>query len=331
MRCGYATGLFHDPVRQAWTGDGPRPIRWSAWYPTLGDAEAVAPETFFDLGAVLPDAPIDPTPRPVVLLSHGTGGVAESLAWLARALVGQGYIVIGVNHHGNTGAEPYLAAGFLCWWERATDLSRMLDHLTTAGPFKAMIDPARVACVGFSLGGYTALSLAGARTSMEVFNTWAASLDVPMTGPKEFLNLTDQFDDLMAGDAVFQATWARHDADYADPRITSFVSIAAAPPVRGFTGASVAGITQPVTLIASGADTEAPRDQCSDWLADQNPGFAYHDVGDLVGHYTFLNYPRRAALKDRMEIFQDHPTVVREDVWAATSQIVMDALARDLT
>lgn len=52
---------------------------------------------------------------PVVLLSHGTGGTAASLGWLAHGLAAAGYVVLGVDHHGNTASEPYRAEGFLSW------------------------------------------------------------------------------------------------------------------------------------------------------------------------------------------------------------------------
>jgi hypothetical protein len=36
---------------------------------------------------------------PLVMLSHGTGGGAATLAWLAETLASNGYIVVAVNHH----------------------------------------------------------------------------------------------------------------------------------------------------------------------------------------------------------------------------------------
>jgi dienelactone hydrolase len=37
--------------------------------------------------------------RPLVVLSHGTGGGAAGMAWLAETLASNGYIVAAVNHH----------------------------------------------------------------------------------------------------------------------------------------------------------------------------------------------------------------------------------------
>ncbi|MEM7643826.1 MAG: hypothetical protein AAF366_15030, partial [Pseudomonadota bacterium] len=128
------------------------------------------PSGVFDPGDVTLDAPLAPGgPFPVTLLSHGTGGTAESLGWLARALSKAGHVVPGANQHGNTGLEPYRPEGFLCWWERAPDLSILLTRLGESDVFVGHLDMGRVSAVGFSLGGYTALALVGERTSFAAF------------------------------------------------------------------------------------------------------------------------------------------------------------------
>lgn len=86
---------------------------------------------------------------------------ATSLGWLAQRLAAAGYIVLGVDHHGNTASETYRAEGFLCWWERPRDLTVALDIVAESGPFAGRLDLADITCVGFSLGGYTALSAFG--------------------------------------------------------------------------------------------------------------------------------------------------------------------------
>ena len=112
-KVGWRQGMLADPMRPAWSGDGPRPIRWSAWYPADPAAEAILvgmpPDApLYLLGELARDAPpIAATERfPVVLLSHGTGGTAASLGWLARRLAAAGWVVLGIDHHGNTASEP---------------------------------------------------------------------------------------------------------------------------------------------------------------------------------------------------------------------------------
>ena len=89
-RVGYNVGIIEDPERQAWRADVPRPLNWAAWYPASPDAMPrelfIGPPgaELFTMGAVARGADMsrDQERWPVVLLSHGTGGTAQSLAWL---------------------------------------------------------------------------------------------------------------------------------------------------------------------------------------------------------------------------------------------------------
>ena len=201
--CGYQEGLLTDPSRSNWQNDGPRPIAWRAWYPTGEEAPVTSfSYSTFEMGAVALDAPVSSPRLPVVLLSHGTGGTAESLGWLARSLAAEGYVVLGVNHHGNTAAEPYRAEGFLCWWDRAADLSCLLTSLSD-GAFADALDLDQVYAVGFSLGGYSVLSLAGARTSLEAFDKWRQIAGIATEGPAEFPDAGSQIPKLLETSEVF--------------------------------------------------------------------------------------------------------------------------------
>ena len=51
--------------------------------------------------------------------------------------------------------------GFTLGWERAVDLSKVLDGMLADPEFGPRIDPHRVGAAGFSYGGYTVLELAG--------------------------------------------------------------------------------------------------------------------------------------------------------------------------
>ncbi|MEM8838379.1 MAG: alpha/beta fold hydrolase [Pseudomonadota bacterium] len=328
--CGYRTGLITDPARSNWQQDGARPIAWSAWYPADEPLSIEPPpESFFALGDVALNAPVKETGRlPVVLLSHGTGGTAESLGWLARFLANEGYVVLAANHHGNTGLEPYRAEGFLCWWERAADLSLLLSALDEDSIFKGRLDRDDVSAVGFSLGGYTVLALAGARTFMETFQAWQKGCGIEETGPKEFPDVGNNVPELLKTSDAFRQSWERQSDDYRDQRVRAVVAIAAAPPVRAFSRKSVAEIACPVTLLTGGADQEAPTLHCADWLTAQNSAFKHYDLGDHVGHYTFLEFPSDRSLIGREEIFTDHKSVQRRDIHQRAADLVLRGIAR---
>ena len=326
--CGYQNGLCHDPNRQNWQQTGNRPIAWSAWFPTSETPKINAQtDQFFDLGDIATDAlPSGSHKLPVVLLSHGTGGTAESLGWLARSLALDRYLVIAANHHGNSGIEPYRAEGFLCWWERAADMSVLLDHLNADGPFQDRLDLDRVSAVGFSLGGYAVLSLAGAVTALDEFERWQAQSGITMGGPREFPDAADQIPHLMQTSSAFQNSMKNHGKSYLDTRVRAIVAIAPAPTVRALSESSVCNISLPTTILTGGADQEAPNEHCVDWLTSINPRFQHTDMGPNVGHYTFLGFPADRTLIGKEPIFTDHPSVDREKLHSQVSRLVRAAI-----
>ena len=326
MCVGYQTGRIIDPNRRNWEDRGPRPIAWSAWYPTDGGTGTSPPEAMFDPGDACWNATVKDGLHPVVLMSHGTGGTAESMGWLARALAAAGYVVLAPNHHGNTGLEPYAAPGFLCWWERALDMQLLLTRLAeNEGPFAGHLDVSRVAAVGFSLGAYTVLALAGARTDMALFEAWCDETGTVMGGPREFPNAADQLAELKAQSTPFNAAWARQSENVRDDRIRAVVAIAPPPPVRGFVPLWVATVEVPVLLLSGGADVEAPPAQCVDWLLARNPRFEHQSLGAHAGHYSFLDLPANPALIGQVDVFCDHPDVNRATLHRQTAKLTRAA------
>lgn len=329
MQVGYTTGQFADPTRVNWTGTGPRPIAWSAWYPCIDDNDTPrrSVKGFFDLGPVVPDARVAPGPWPVILLSHGTGGSAESLGWLGHDLASRGTVVLGAQHHGNTGIEPYHPAGFLCWWERAADLLLLLDDHAETGVFADQLDLDRISAVGFSLGAHSVLTLAGAVTRMDAFFDFAEAHPDFAKGPPEFPDLAALIPELHEQSEPFRQSWARQGEAHLDPRLDAVAAIASPPPVRALTRASLRGIDQPVTLLTGEADRQAPAALATTWLQEQNPDFRHSSMGKDVGHYSFLGVPRDKSLIGRHPFFTDSPTVDRAQLHQQTARTVWDALA----
>jgi predicted dienelactone hydrolase len=173
-KVGKRTLLLEDKNRPNWAGPGNRPLLTEIWYPASDDAVTEtfkfgSPEARFQFDAIALDGVIkeQSSKYPLVLLSHGTGGSALGMGWLGQYLASQGYITAAVNHHGNNAIEPYLAHGFMLWWERATDFSVLLDQLLSEVDwFKDKIDRHRIGVAGFSLGGCTSILLSGGRCDL---------------------------------------------------------------------------------------------------------------------------------------------------------------------
>lgn len=224
---------FDDPARSNWAGTGPRPLATTLWYPAAaGSAEGVWKIGPFRFGYSAVNAPFkDAQPRPLILLSHGTGGAASQLSWLAEALVQDGYLVAAVNHHGNTAAEPSQApGGFVLPGERVRDLSVVLDFLLADTELGPRIDRQRIGAAGFSLGGFTVLNFAGVHLPPEQhFDKCDDAPDTPFCAlpPEAGFTMADVRAQ-QKSDSVFQSASQRLAVPQSDSRIRAVFAMAPA-------------------------------------------------------------------------------------------------------
>lgn len=135
--------------------------------------------------------------------------------WLGYYLASRGYIVAAVNHHGNTAAErQYVPQGFVLYWERTRDLTAVLDKLLADPVFAEHIDPDRIGAAGFSLGGYTVISVAGGIFSLQEYESFCRSSrrDFTCEPQPEFPDAPRIFEELKKRDSVAQES-LRHAGD----------------------------------------------------------------------------------------------------------------------
>lgn len=103
------------------------------------------------------DAPIGT--GPVVVVSHGTGSTPWTLRGLGMYLAQAGFVVAMLEHPGNRRGDDGLA-------ETPANLANRPRHVRLAIDAVAAIDPrgaTTVGVVGHSMGGYTALAVAGGK------------------------------------------------------------------------------------------------------------------------------------------------------------------------
>lgn len=283
-----------DDTRPSWRGDGPRPLLSELWYPATDDATETAQfagskhRPVFLAGRAAANAPIRAGRYPLVLMSHGTGGLAKHLAWLGTALAATGFVCAALNHHGNNALEPPDPRGFMLWWERARDLSKVADLLLADATFAPHLDEDKVAAVGFSLGGHTALLLAGARTDLAAFRAFCAGPDADATcrDQVEFPGMRDKFARLAEQDEAVQASLASSSKSYRDERVKAVVVLA--PAMGGaLTEESVTPVQLPVRIVVGAADRVAPVTTNAGRIARLLPNATLLVLPD-VGHYTFL-------------------------------------------
>ncbi|MEM6638712.1 MAG: alpha/beta hydrolase [Pseudomonadota bacterium] len=292
---------FEDTSRPSYTGSDLRPLVTTVWYP----ARSGTAETAWRIGIFLPghgavDAPMaDSAERlPLIVLSHGTGGAAAQLSWLAEELVQEGYLVAAVNHHGNTAAEPnYHPQGFALWWERATDVSVVIDRLLASSKFADRIDTDRIGVAGFSLGGFTALLTAGARVDRNQWRAFCEATpdDVSCRLPPEAGFSPDTMVTTLTSDPWAVASLKRAGDSYRDDRIKAAFLIA---PVlnAALTQESLQSIVVPVALTVGDGDQQAVANDNAVPMLRAIPESTL-TLLPQVSHYTFLS---RCSLKGRV-------------------------------
>ncbi len=118
--------------------------------------------------------------NPLVVLSHGFGSNRQFLGYLARHLASYGITVAAIEHPGSNAIAVNRAssAGDLKklipaseFVARPQDISFLLDELEKlnqhSGKFYQQFNTNKVTIIGHSLGGYTALALAGAKIDLQ--------------------------------------------------------------------------------------------------------------------------------------------------------------------
>ncbi|MBV7518643.1 serine aminopeptidase domain-containing protein [Ensifer sp. ENS12] len=147
-----------------------RDLSVTVWYPAAagGETTLVGDNRIFKGTEAARNAPSLPGPFPLVVVSHGSGGRVQAMSWLATALAEAGFIVAGPNHPGTTSGDS-TPANTPKLWERTADLSAVIDKLTGTGEWNKAIDADRIAVLGFSLGGSTAMEMSGARADLDAY------------------------------------------------------------------------------------------------------------------------------------------------------------------
>ncbi len=205
------------------------------WYPAAVDARE-EPQRFrafivpvFSAGSAARDAtPAEGALRPLILLSHGNGDMAFSLAWLGTALAAHGFVVVAVNHPGNNALEDYTVEGFSLWWLRAVDLSAVIDAMFHDKTFGSRIDPARIGAAGHSLGGYTVIAIAGGITNparLEAFCRSPAA-DASCNPPPPSSDIRQKTLVRLSSDPDFRQRYREADKSYRDERVRAVFALA---------------------------------------------------------------------------------------------------------
>jgi predicted dienelactone hydrolase len=334
---GETTRMVRPEGARNWRGVVEPVLPTRIWYPV--DAALPArprdigpPEMpFFRTHPIVPDAPFAPAQKryPLIVLSHGTGGSADSMEWLGSAHATAGYVVAGVDHPGNSAMGPQTWDGFTLWWERATDISQMLDAMLADPTIGPKIDTGRIGAAGFSLGGYTVLALAGARTNLPAFLAFCRSPNADsICKPPEMARVIDKPREGAPPSTERAASLALSGASYRDPRIRAVFAIAPALG-QGFDNRSFAEVTIPISLLGGEADVHVPPATNLRHIAGLYSATKVTMVPG-AGHYTYIQTCQPAGVERLGLICRDNAGIDRDAVHRAAATEALRFFAETL-
>jgi predicted dienelactone hydrolase len=169
----YFVALFSTPIAQAQFSAGflqkqlatgpTENIEIAIWYPS-NVPEATLTRGPFTMSVSNNSEPIQKK-YPLVMLSHGTGGLSLTHHEIAAATARAGFILVALTHPGDNYRDRSMVGKLDYLTERPRQVSRTLDAFLADAKWALLVDGNRIAFIGHSAGGFTGLALLGATPS----------------------------------------------------------------------------------------------------------------------------------------------------------------------
>lgn len=293
-----------------------RLLRTEIWYPTHATEALVQPKEtaaeppvpaarpkpiLVGKHTALRDVPVAEGKFPWIVFSHGLLAVREQSTFLTEHLASHGFIIVSADHQYNTARDFRPKEVYQSGIDRPKDVAYLIDHMiqknqTPGDPLEGRFDVPRLAVMGHSYGGYTALAVGGAVVDVEAMAR-RTNLSLPEEG-----------------------------VDFADSRPRAIIAYApVGPPV--FAPAGLAHLQKPTLVFGGTIDDVTPLEQ------HQLPIFRYAGgpciLATIEGgtHYSFNN----AELSRLISMFiKDRPMISRAESDAMIFRVTMAFLERYL-
>lgn len=264
-----------------------RPLKTSLWYPsqTTFPTERVADNPAFLGTNVVRIGTPQKGAFPLVVMSHGYRGNWRNQNWLATRLAEQGYIVASLDHPGTTSFD-HSAQAAAQWWQRAGDVSRLLDWLLNESYLLPNIDANNITAIGHSLGGWTVMLLAGAQFDRDQLKQECAFKSSPRVCG------------LMAELGLDQPQIGEPTGSLQDTRIKRVVSLDLGL-ARSFSRQSLQRFTIPTLILAADVDIgDLPQAEESGFLAQYIPkNQRQYIVYPDAAHFSFMQLCKPGAIE----------------------------------
>ncbi len=202
-------------------------------------------------GRAAREAPVDSGGMafPLVIVSHGYSGSRVMMTWLAENLTSKGYVVVAIDHEGSTHADAESISSTMI--HRPRDINFVIKALANMSQnpesflFK-MVNAELTAVIGYSMGTYGALSVAGVGASKK-------ALHIPGGIPELYVT------NLQADNPSFGATL--------DKRIKVIVAFAPFAPAGFWSQVGIKNLRVPSLFIVGDQD-QTTGFAAAQWLFD---------------------------------------------------------------
>lgn len=299
-------GPYTVGTRELIIEDEDRPLELTIWYPATNPDNVPLAATyryraFATEGRAIRDAAPDLAngPFPLVVFSHGSGGLRLQSLFYTEHLASYGFVVIAADHPGNTvfdrgggTVEEFVTIFAL----RPLDILRQITFMETlnqtAGDFQGLLDMETIIMSGHSFGGYTTWAVSGAGLDFSALD--AACQDVNEENERicDVHRFKSQIATLQGlestPDGIFPAP--------ADPRIKLIIPLAPSTPEL-FSQNSLAAVTVPTMIIVGSNDqvTTAPENAYRPYelVGSQTKALVVLENAD---HYIFVEQCTDAAI-----------------------------------
>jgi predicted dienelactone hydrolase len=277
------------------------------WYP-----RGACPDTSDTL--CLDDAAVD---QKVVVLSPGSMGTATEYSWIAEGVASAGLIVVGVNHYGESriyGKDSLDFTSTSRTWQRAQDVSGLLDALSQRTVFQRSVRWDRVVAIGHSAGGQTVALLAGARFDLRRIANYCASSHA--AGDRSCQYATSS--------ASAPESWVQlFNASYQDARVRKLVLL---DPALGsvLNAESGASIKLPSLVVGATQNDFLPWKSHGARYAAAIPGAQTLSLSQGEGHFVFLTPCTHGVEVMGVALCKDRSGVDRQAVQAGLVTRIVD-------
>ncbi|MFY7905505.1 MAG: alpha/beta hydrolase family protein [Burkholderiaceae bacterium] len=236
----------------------------AVFYAGIGPAQDIVRDGVrMQMGWDLP-AVESPGKRPLVVLSHGSGGNPWQLSDLAKRLVQAGFVVAAPFHPGdnNRDHDHSTLTTWTNWQMRPTHLTAAIDAMARSGRWQVRTD--KVGVYGMSAGGHTALAMAGGKWSADNLRRHCNQhirLDFKICTEGHGHLKGDWLDNVRIVRALASINYRMRDTTvygHADPRVAAVV--AEVPALAEFDMATLVSSNRAIGVVQALADQFIPPD-----------------------------------------------------------------------